>query len=494
MKIIPIQDGVDSVSGGCKILFFTVETVHSFIKKNNKDHDLVIGVLREKIFTGEKGKISVIYGTHPDEITLLAGLGEEKHLSLSLIRKIAAVAAREAKKQKKKQICLQAIPPSGSLIRTDESKLIQALLEGFILATYEFSKYSTEKQSLPFDLILCNVKKNYSSLIEKTKILCEGVFFARNWVNENASLKTPARLASEAKKIALENKLSCTVLDEKSLQKSGCHLLCAVGQGAVHPPRLVFIEYRGAPSSKKKIALVGKGITFDSGGLNLKTSGHIEDMKLDMAGAAAVLGTLKALSRLKIRINVIGVMACAENAIGSRSYKPGDIVKAFNGKYVEVLNTDAEGRLILADALSYTEKYYKPDMMIDLATLTGAVIVCLGHHYAALLTKDKKLEEIIIQSAEETDEKVWPLPLTEPYSEEMKSDIADIKNISKNKNAGTITGAVFLSHFVEKTRWAHVDIAGTAWSPDEHDLIPKYATGFGVRLLTDLCSRLAKQF
>ncbi|OVE73658.1 hypothetical protein BVX93_01135, partial [bacterium B13(2017)] len=301
---------------------------------------------------------------------------------------------------------------------------------------------------------------------------------------------TPLKLAKESQKLAKSHRLKVSILNEKELKKRGCNLILAVGQGSVNKPRLIFLEYLRAGKNKKTIAFVGKGITFDSGGINLKPSGHLEDMRLDMSGAGAVLGAIKAIASLKLKVNVIGVLACAENAIGSNAYKPGEIFRAFNGKTVEVLNTDAEGRLVLADALSFTEKKYKPDYIIDLATLTGAALIALGDKYAGLMSEDNSLQELIIKSSEESDDPVWPLPLTEPFMKDMKSDIADLRNIGKNRNAGTIRGAVFLKEFIENAKWAHIDIAGTAWSSQKYGYVPKYATGYGVRLLTNICTKL----
>ncbi|EKD26371.1 MAG: hypothetical protein ACD_79C01236G0004, partial [uncultured bacterium] len=320
--------------------------------------------------------------------------------------------------------------------------------------------------------------------------VCEAVNYTRDLVNENAGVMTPLRLTKEALLVAKEHKLKCTVLDDKALEKNGLRLLRAVGQGAVNKPCLIMLEYLNGSKKQKKIAYIGKGITFDTGGINLKPTGSIEDMRMDMAGAAGVLGAIKAIASLKKKVNLVAVLACAENAIGSRAVKPGEIIEAYNGKTVEILSTDAEGRLVLADALSYIEKKYKPDYMIDMATLTGAILIALGTNYAGLMTKDEKLKETILKASNETDEKVWQLPLTEIFEKDMDSDVADLRNIGKNRYGGAIRGAVFLNNFVKTAKWAHLDIAGTAWSSEVQGCNPKFATGFGVRLLTDLCTKL----
>ena len=243
------------------------------------------------------------------------------------------------------------------------------------------------------------------------------------------------------------------------------------------------MKYKGTSAKKDWIALVGKGITFDTGGINLKPSGHIETMRTDMAGAAACIYTMKAIAQMKLPVNVVAVIPLAENMISHTAYKPGDVFTAYNGKTVEIGNTDAEGRLILADALSFTEKTFKPKAMIDIATLTGACIVSFGEIVAAFLTNDEKLSSALIKASEITGERIWRLPLYKEYNEDIKSEIADIINVPAQRTAGTIIGATFLKNFVEKTPWVHIDIAGTAWYSKKRGYNPKNATGFGVRLL-----------
>jgi leucyl aminopeptidase len=296
-------------------------------------------------------------------------------------------------------------------------------------------------------------------------------------------------IASEAKNIKVKG-LSISVLGKKDLEKLNMGLILAVNRGSKIPPALVVMKYTGDPKSSKYTAFVGKGLTFDSGGMNLKPSGHMETMRMDMSGAAAVLYAVKSIAELKLNVNVYGVMPLTENMLSNDSYRPGDIFKSYSGKTVEIGNTDAEGRLILADALAYTEKVLKPAFIIDLATLTGAVVTTFGETVAAYLSTSEDLSEYIRISSEETGEKTWRLPFYQDYEDRMKSDIADISNVSSEKNAGTITGGVFLKSFISNTPWAHIDIAGTAWYSKKRGYRPKYATGYGVRLLSEIIRKI----
>jgi leucyl aminopeptidase len=275
------------------------------------------------------------------------------------------------------------------------------------------------------------------------------------------------------------------VYGKKEIEKMKMGLLLAVNRGSKKPPRLVVLKYRGNPRSNKYFALVGKGITFDSGGMNLKPTGHIEDMRTDMAGAASALYALKSAAELKLKKNIYAVLPLTENMLANDSYRPGDVFTAFDGTTVEIGNTDAEGRLILADALAFTVKRLRPDCIVDIATLTGACLVTFGELVAGYVTTDEALGKLLEEAADATGDRIWELPLFKDYEENLKSDIADICNISPEKNAGTIMGGIFLKNFVNKTRWAHVDIAGTARYSKPRGYRPKNATGFGVRLLVE---------
>ncbi|MBD3322655.1 MAG: aminopeptidase [Chitinivibrionales bacterium] len=431
-------------------------------------------------FSGEKQHLALRYDG--DECTIYCGLGPRKECTSALIRRAAAQGVQKALELKRTK--LSVIPPRRKKCK---GRCIDAACEGAILGTYRFSRYKSQKppriQSIEIESDSLSSHK-----LKEIQALCESVFYARDLVNDNAHVITPSHLANEAKKLGESPRIKTTVLDQAAIRKKGLGLLDAVGHGSPFPPRLAIMEYTGNKKVSAKTAVVGKGITFDSGGQNHKPSGHIETMRHDMAGAATVLGLMHALNRIKPDVNVTGVVTAAHNACGSRGYFPGDTYKSYSGKWIEIGNTDAEGRLALADAFSYCQKHYKPSELIDLATLTGGILYALGTSVAGLFSNDNSLSEKLFQSGERTYERLWRLPVYEEHSESMKSDIADLKNISKFKKgiASSITAAAFLQEFIEKIPWAHLDIAGTAFNDGESTgEISKYATGFGIRLLMD---------
>ncbi len=316
------------------------------------------------------------------------------------------------------------------------------------------------------------------------------MYFARDLINGNADMVTPSYLVEAAKKISNRfPEIKTKILDKKALEKAKMGLILAVGRGSPHDPALICLEYNGNPKSKERVALVGKGITFDTGGLNLKPQAGMETMRDDMSGGAAVLATLATVASLKLKVNIVGVVPTAENAIDGKSFKPGDVYVSHSGKTVEIKDTDAEGRLILADALSWTVKHFQPTKMIDLATLTGSVVVALGEGMGGLYSNDDKLAHQLLDASASSHELLWQLPLHHPYKELLKSDIADLKNVG-GRPAGSIVAALFLHEFVGTTPWAHLDIAGVAFGSKEQNYLPKNGIGFGVRLLLDFFRRL----
>ncbi len=326
-------------------------------------------------------------------------------------------------------------------------------------------------------------------LIKEKTIISENVNLVRDLVNENAKDKNPLLFAKKAKEICVKAKIKFNVIDSKQLEKMNAGLILAVGRGAEEKPRIVVMQYNGGKG--KPIVLAGKGITFDSGGLNLKPTGYIESMKEDMAGAATVLGIIKTAKELKLKQNIIAVMALAENAVGSKAFKPGDIFKAFNGKTVQIGNTDAEGRLVLADAMAYAVKKFKPKLMIDYATLTGLALHVTAGYAACFLTNKDELYKKMFDSGNEVSERIWQLPLYKEFSEDMKGDISDLKNTSRNKYGGTSSASAFLKEFVGETDWIHLDIAPVAFNEDkETEYSPKGGTGFGVRLTINYLKKL----
>lgn len=332
--------------------------------------------------------------------------------------------------------------------------------------------------------IIANTKKSY----EETATICQGVNLTRDLVNDNADTVTSTFLENIIKGlIQKKNNISTEVLNKKELKAKGLNLHLAVNQGSQKEPKLIIVKYKGSSQKDNYTAIVGKGLTFDSGGLNLKSTSHIETMRHDMSGAAAVIGVLKNVISLGVKKNIIFATAIAENCIGPGSYKPGDIIKSYSGKTVEIANTDAEGRLVLADAISYVVKNYKPNKIIDIATLTGACVIALGYDYSGLITTDDTLTKQLMRASNDTDDWLWRLPIYPEISEYIKSKIADLKNIGLPKGAaGASTAAEFIRQFTEGVRWAHLDIAGTAFVEGEGRMYYGYgATGAGVRLLTN---------
>ncbi len=362
---------------------------------------------------------------------------------------------------------------------------------GFNLKSYTFNKYKTLNKEKTNKKISFKIITSQKQKIEKEykyhEAIKEGVFLARDLVSEPPNILNPKFYVQEIKKLSKLG-LKIKVYDEREMKKLGLNALLGVGQGSINESYLVSIEWNGNNKSKNKpLAFVGKGVCFDTGGISLKPARFMEEMKYDMAGSAVVVGLLKSFAIRKAKINAVGVVGLVENMPGGNAQRPGDIVKSFSGKTIEVLNTDAEGRLVLADALSFTEKKYNPKFIIDLATLTGAIIVSLGEEYAGLFSNDEELSQNIYKSGMEVNEKVWKLPLHKNYDKLMDSVIADVQNINYAGGAGSITAAQFLQRFIlNKTPWAHLDIAGMAFSKKAANLNSGGATGFGVRLLNNL--------
>ena len=360
-------------------------------------------------------------------------------------------------------------------------------LHGLKLKSYEFTKYKTKKETRVISVNIFG-KKNIPSINNqlKFKALEEGTFYARDLVSEPGNILHPDEYVKRINSLKKDG-LKITVFDKRKLKKLGMNALLGVGMGSIRGSYLVTIEWKGAKNNSRPLAFVGKGVTFDTGGYSLKPARFMEDMTYDMAGSAAVVGLMKSLAVRKAKINAVGVVGLVENMVSGVAQRPGDIVKSYSGKTIEVLNTDAEGRLVLADALTYTEKKFKPKIIVDLATLTGAIIVCLGSEYAGLFSNDDKLSKQILIAGERVEEKLWRMPLHKNYDKLMNSKNADMQNINYVGGAGSTTAAQFLQRFIlNKTPWAHLDIAGMAFSKYGGALNSGGATGFGVRLLNKL--------
>ena len=367
------------------------------------------------------------------------------------------------------------------------NNFLSYLLHGFTLKSYEFNKYKTKKE---IRLITLNIfgNKNKPSAKDqlKFKALEEGIFYARDLVSEPGNILHPDEYAKRLKSLK-KHGLKVNIYDDKKLKKLGMNSLLGVGQGSIRGSYLVTMEWNGLKNNSKPLAFVGKGVCFDTGGYSLKPAKFMEDMTYDMAGSATVVGLMKNLALKKAKINAVGVVGLVENMVSGNAQRPGDIVKSYSGKTIEILNTDAEGRLVLADALTYTEKKFKPKFIVDLATLTGAIIVSLGSEYAGLFSNNDKLSQQLLDAGDKVKEKLWRMPLHENFDKLINSKNADMQNINYVGGAGSTTAAQFLQRFIlKKTPWAHLDIAGMAFSKYGGALNSGGATGYGVRLLNQL--------
>jgi leucyl aminopeptidase len=430
-------------------------------------------------FKGKEGETLVLYSRkqkHEKRVMLL-GLGAEKTHSADSFRRAYAAAVKASLHKKHKTL---------NLLLPTEGDLEESICEGVCLTNYAFDVFKEKPAPLLTKACLIGGGKELLRRCKKTAAIISAVNYTRDLVNGNADDVNPQMLSARAEELQKEfSSIKTTVFDKKRIEKEKMGFLLAVSRGAACDPAFLVIEYRGNPSSKERTAIIGKGITYDTGGLNIKQTGQMETMKCDMAGAAAVLGTLRAAALIGLKANLVGVIATAENAIGPNSYKPGDVYRGYSGKTVEISNTDAEGRLVLADALAYTEAHLKPTRIIDLATLTGGIVIALGEEATGLFSNNDKLAKELIHAGEKTHERLWRFPLYPEYKDALKSPIADLKN-SGGRKASSITAAVFLQQFIKNTPWAHLDIAGTAYLSELKPYHPTHATGVGVRLLIEL--------
>ncbi|MDQ7010592.1 MAG: leucyl aminopeptidase, partial [Mariprofundaceae bacterium] len=435
---------------------------------------------------GETGILYDVAGTFTQRIVLL-GSGEEKKLTLHSLRRLGAIAARKMEKSGARDISLYLpeLPVRGASV----ADKVQAVAEGIWLGLYTFKKYQTKKdenrRALRSAVIMVPSRRDIDAAetaVAYARGVCAGTNFARDLANEPGNVCTPEFLGNQAAALK-HKKLKVTVMDKKAIEKAGFTALLAVNQGSAKEPRFIVLEYAGGKKNEAPVALVGKGLTFDAGGISIKPAAQMDEMKFDMCGAAAVLGIFRAATELNLPVNLLGVIASTENLLGAAAYKPGDIITSYKGVTIEVQNTDAEGRIILSDALAWAAGK-KPAEIIDFATLTGACVIALGAQATGLMGTGEKVIRGLKKSGDHTHDRVWQLPLYDEYQEQIKSEIADIKNIG-GREAGTITAACFLSRFVDDIPWAHLDIAGTAWNMKGTDISPKGATGAGVRLVVD---------
>ncbi|TVP39582.1 leucyl aminopeptidase [Candidatus Nitrosocosmicus arcticus] len=465
----------------------------NYLSKNTKLMDILN---RHKVIQEEHlenirkfGKNMILSLNDGDKLLkiLLLGIGDGKKLNEDKLRQLGGIISLRAKELNFPNVIISNFYSSSSQI--------ESIIEGLVLSLYEFNKFKEDKA----DKTLSTFYVNYSVVIVTTddsndgnkidigKIvnICEAVFYARDLANSPPNVIDPNALANSAKTLEKMKNIHVDILNQNQIKDLGMNGIISVGKGSENEPKLIIVEYNNSTSTDKPIVLVGKAVTFDTGGISIKPSDRMDEMKFDKSGGCTVLGIMKALGNLDLPINVVAIIPAVENMPSGSSYRPGDIIRMYNGKTVEVLNTDAEGRLILADALAYGVAKYAPKCILDFATLTGACIIALGTNIAGIIGNDNKLINKLVSISNITGEKIWQLPLSEEFSDLIKSNVATIKNIG-GRTGGTITAAAFLSYFVSDVPWAHFDIAGTAWTQDgtaDKSYNPKGSTGFGIRTI-----------
>ncbi|HAP66343.1 MAG TPA: leucyl aminopeptidase [Nitrospinae bacterium] len=490
MKVYLKRESIERHKTGCLVVgAFEGKKPEGLAKVIDKRlNGLIAKLFKDKDFEGKPNQIRLIYtqGKLPAERVLLVGFGKEKDFKIEKLRQASGNSTKAVRDLglKKFSTALAQV----KIKKVSDYEISKAVTEGGILSLYDFTSYRTEKREeiKKVDEIALLVEKEDKEIkkgLDDAVKISEAVYIARDMINHPANTATPTYLAEQAKRIAKKSGIRCKILDRADMERLKMGALLAVARGSDEPPKFIIMEYSGGKKGEPPVLIAGKGLTFDSGGISIKPSEKMEEMKHDMAGGAAAICAIKAAADLKLPVNVIALIPATENMPSGKADKPGDVVKAMSGKTIEVISTDAEGRMILADALTYGERY-KPKAVIDLATLTGACIIALGYHASGLLGNDKDLIEAIKKAGEKSGERVWELPLWEEYEEQNKSDIADVKNVG-GRGGGTITAAAFLKKFAGKFKWAHLDIAGTVWEYNGKPYIPKGAVGVGVRLLVE---------
>lgn len=484
---LKVLKSIDGVSYDTKVIPFYKGT--SKLELSENEMQAFEFSLRNEEITGKNGEIRLFSIPEDKDIKniLFLGLGEKEELCLERIRSSFSKALRECKKVKSKNIAIMPVD-----LKEDISLDMygRAVVEGVMLADYTYDRFKSEKKESTINevTILC-CEKHFEDLIkgvEEGRILAKATAFARNLVNEPANYLTPEELGQRVKEEGEKSGFEVEVFDEYRIAEIGMKAFMEVGKGSINPPRLIVMKYFGNKEDMDNVTgLVGKGLTYDSGGYSLKPAAGMGDMKGDMGGAASVIGAISAIASMKLKVNVVGVVAACENMLSGGSYKNGDIIGSMAGKTIEVVNTDAEGRLTLADAVYYAAEVLGAKRVVDIATLTGAVVTALGTVAIGVLSNDDVFFDNLSKACEVTGEKIWRLPTFSEYKELLKSDIADLKN-SGGRHAGTITAGLFIEEFVQNKPWIHMDIAGTSGSEKDFGYISKGGTGVGVRTLYQL--------
>jgi leucyl aminopeptidase len=476
------------------VAYFVFEDADHFrreISAIRKRHTLPGIPFRLRTFAAKPGQVLSLFPDLPP-LVILVGLGRAADLSLEALRRASAAAARAASAAHMRSLVLHELDPEASrrLGRGREAQTLIALAiaEGFHLSLYRFDRYRSDRRrtrptlsSVVFVASSAEHRAELTEGIRLARIICEGTLLARDLENAPGNELYPASLADRARRVGRSAGVRVRTLGERELRRLRMGGLLGVAQGSIRPPRFIIMDYN--PRGRGTVVLVGKGVTFDSGGISIKPSASMAEMKMDMSGAAAVLATVVVAARLKLPTHVVGLLPATENLPSGSALKPGDILRHMNGKTSEIDNTDAEGRLILADALTYASRY-APDVVIDLATLTGACVVALGHFATGMMGNNEAMMSRLSESGERTYERVWPLPMFDEYDRLVKSEVADVKNTG-GRWGGAIAAAMFLKKFIGPYRWVHLDIAGTAILEEDSDYIPRGGSGVGVRLLVD---------
>lgn len=452
-------------------------------------------IIAEGEITGKAGETALLhtFGKIPAGRVVVAGLGKKEKFDYEEVRRASAAAVKRARESGASRVA--TVVHGAGIGGLEPAMAAEAVVEGTLLALYSFNEFKskTEDKRIVKEFILVEAEgQKIKPTVEgarRGRILAEAVNLARDLANRPGNEKTPAFLADRAEEIARAHKMEIEVLDKKAMAELGMGALLGVARGSVNDPRLIVLKHLKGPKDGEMLALIGKGLTFDSGGISIKPSEAMHEMKFDMSGGAAVISAMGAIAELGIRANVVGIVPAAENMPGGNAQRPGDVVKAMNGKTIEVINTDAEGRLILADALCYARKI-GAGRIVDVATLTGACVIALGHHCSGLVTNNQSWADKVTAAADEAGERVWQFPAFPEYAKQFESEVADIKNTG-GREAGTITGALFIGEFAGDLPWVHLDIAGTAWGVRDVPYQPKGATGVMVRTLTRLVSSLS---
>ena len=455
--------------------------------------NLIVQVASLRKFEGKAGQKVTVSTAHKSII--LIGLGKHAEFNSLSAAKFGGKVISSLKCSKFEQA---SILLENRLTSSNEAEVYANVAYGANLRDYSFDKYKSadklkDKVILSKIELVTSLAKEAQEIFEKElKPVAESINFSRNLISEPPNVIYPESFSNQAKKELEQFCIKVEILGEEEMTKLGMNALLGVGQGSSKESKLLVMQYNGGAKDEAPLAFVGKGVTFDTGGISIKPSEHMEDMKYDMSGASIVTGLIRGLAARKAKVNVVAIAGLTENMPDGNAQRPADVVRSMSGQTIEILNTDAEGRLVLADALWYCQNRFKPKLMIDLATLTGAIIVGLGTHHAGLFSNNDELSNALLAAGKFTDEKLWAMPLSSDYDKMIDSVIADVRNTGNGKGAGSITAAQFLKRFVNDTAWAHLDIAGVSWDNKDAELHPAGATGFGLRLLNEFIRKYEK--